>query len=249
MPQGMILVCAGADSKRAQASGLPVLHLGLGLRPDGSLYRLMLSATQNPGCYLGVCDRGMTRFCPAVCDQLLTEAERVGAAGLVVDCERSTPPIQALMQALDEVCSHKGVPLFVPLSQAKVVSRASLIVDTALSGGSLWERFGALVEQYPGRITADLRPISRDFLLPAPDSDGVPLEPQAREALRRRAGSQAFFSRELCARYFTYMDEAGNGHFVLFDDDDTLREKCGCLESLGVAPIFARYPDVCALLG
>lgn len=248
MPQEMVLVCAGADSKRAQASGLPVLHLGLGLRQDGSLYRLTLLAVQNPGCYLGVCDRGMTRFCPAACEQLLTEAQRVGAAGLVVDCERNIPPVQSFVQALDAACANKELPLFVPLSQAQAVSHASLIVDTALSGGSLWERFGRLAEQYPGRIAADLRPISRDFLLPAPDSEGTPLQAEAREALRRRAGAQTFFSRELCARYFTYMDQAGNGHFVLYDDDDTLREKCACLQSLGIAPIFARYPDVRTLL-
>ena len=35
MPQEFILVCAGKDGPRAQKSGLPRLHLSLGLRPDG----------------------------------------------------------------------------------------------------------------------------------------------------------------------------------------------------------------------
>ena len=46
----------------------------------------------------------------------------------------------------------------------------------------------------------------------------------------------------------TYMDEAENGHFVLFDDSDTMREKCRCLTDLGVHPFFARYPDVKPLI-
>ena len=44
------------------------------------------------------------------------------------------------------------------------------------------------------------------------------------------------------------MDSAANGHFVLFDDADTLREKCRCLEAVGVRQVFARYPDVRPLL-
>ena len=128
------------------------------------------------------------------------------------------------------------------------VRTAHLIADTAISGGSLLDRFQELVQCYPGRIAADLRPVSCDFTLPSPNSDGTVLHASEREALRMRTGAQTFFSRELCARYFTYMDEAENGHFVLFDDSDTMREKCRCLIDLGVHPFFARYPDVKSLI-
>lgn len=247
MEHELVLVCAGADERPAKASGLPLLHLCLGLRPNGGLQRLTLPARM-AGCYLGVCDRGMERFSPVVCEQLISEAEHMGAVGLVADCERETEPVQAFLSALDAQCAGRSLPLYVPLVQADCVQNAHLIADTAISGGSLLDRFQELVQRYPGRIAADLRPVSCDFTLPSPNSDGTVLHASEREALRMRTGAQTFFSRELCARYFTYMDEAENGHFVLFDDPDTMREKCRCLSNLGVHPFFARYPDVKSLI-
>lgn len=247
MEHELVLVCAGADERPAKASGLPLLHLCLGLRPNGSLQRLTLPG-RTTDCYLGVCDRGMERFSPPVCEQLVTEAERTDAAGLVVDCERQSAPVHSFLSALDAQCAAHHLPLYVPLGQADCVQYAHLIADTAISGGSLLDRFQELVQTYPGRIAADLRPVSCDFTLPSPDADGAVLSASAREDLRQRTQAQTFFSRELCARYFTYMDTAENGHFVLFDDADTLREKCRCLASLGVRPFFARYPDVRCLL-
>ena len=152
------------------------------------------------------------------------------------------------MKALDQQTEKHKLRLFVPLCQAQSVTHACLVASTAISGGCLQERFQELVQQYPGRVAADLRAISRDFLLPSANTEGNPLSVQAREALRDKTGAQTFFSRELCARYFTYMDENNNGHFVLFDDADTLQAKCRCLRELEVSPIFARYGDVCDFL-
>lgn len=248
MPQEFILVCAGKDEKRAQTSGLPRLHLCLGLRSDGGLRRLTLPGQAGETCYLGVCDLGMERFSVSACTQLIEEAQRLSASGLVADCERDTAPVREFLSVLDSQCTAQGLVLFVPLARADCVRDAVVIADTAISGGSLRDRFSALLSRYPGRVAADLRPVSRDFLLPAADPEGVPLSADERDALCAKTGAQTFFSRELCARYFTYMDSADNGHFVLFDDADTLREKCRCLESIGVRQVFARYPDVRSLL-
>lgn len=248
MPQELILVCAGAETARAKESGFPLLQFGLGIRPDGSLYRMMLS-DHKAGCYLGVSDRGMERFSETICTQLMAEAEKINAAGIFADSERDCTAVHDFLAAMDLLCTQRKIPLFVPYCQADCVQNAFLVVDTALSGGSLWERFQALHSQYPGRIAADLRKISRDFLLPAPDTEGERLKDDAREALCARTGAQTFFSRELCARYFTYMDAQENGHFVLFDDADTLKEKCKCLDLLGISPIFARYAEVKEIIG
>ena len=94
------------------------------------------------------------------------------------------------------------------------------------------------------RIAALLRPVSADFSLPSASPDGMTLTPEAREALRERTHAQVFFSKELCAKYFTYMDEETRGHFVLFDDESTLEEKAMLLTQLGVRRLFALWPDV-----
>lgn len=245
MVQDMILVCAGTESVRARESGLPLLQFGLRLQADGGVYRALLSGQQE---YLGVMDQGMTRFSASVCGQLLAEAERVGASSIFLDCENHTQAVDEFLQALDQQAEKHKIRLFVPLCQAQSVTHACLVAGTAISGGCLRERFQGLTQKYPGRIAADLRAISRDFLLPSANTEGTPLSVQARDALRAKIGAQTFFSRELCARYFTYMDKENNGHFVLFDDADTLQAKCRCLQELSVSPIFARYGDVCDFL-
>ncbi len=245
MVQNMILVCTGVDSVRARESGLPLLQFGLRLQADGGVHRTLLSGQQ---AYLGVLDQGMTRFSAPVCGQLLAEAERVGASGVFVDCENHTQAVDDFLRALDKQAAKRKIRLFVPLCQAESVRDAFLVAETAISGGCLQERFQGLTQKYPGRIAADLRAISRDFLLPSANTEGTPLSIEARNELRCKTGAQTFFSRELCARYFTYMDKENNGHFVLFDDADTLQAKCRCLQNLSVSPIFARYSDVCEFL-
>ena len=65
---------------------------------------------------------------------------------------------------------------------------------------------------------------------------------------RAQTGAQPFFSRELCAKYFTYMNADGQAHFVLYDDDSTLAAKLAQLAGCGVQNVFALFPDAAGLL-
>ena len=65
---------------------------------------------------------------------------------------------------------------------------------------------------------------------------------------RARTGSQTFFSRELCAKYFTYTDSENRAHFVLYDDPSTLEAKLAQLAGCGVQTVFALFPDAEMLL-
>lgn len=246
--KNLVLVCAGADSSAASSHGLPLLHLCMGVGPGGGLRRLRLPA-QAEGHYLGVSDFGIDGNIPKFCaEALIYEVKKRRMRGIFADFERDTPAVRALLGDLDGLLAAAGLPLFVPLCQAGQVERAFLVAETALSGGSLEEYLGGLLRQYPGRVAATLRPISADYRLPAESSEGAALPRAQRMALQQKYGAQSFFSRDLCAKYFTYMDEQGDGHFVLFDDDATLEAKLGRLETLGVSPVFALYPDVRALL-
>ena len=64
--------------------------------------------------------------------------------------------------------------------------------------------------------------------------------------LREETVSSVFFSQELCAKYFTYMDR-GSARFVLFDDDDTMRKKQEMLSAAGISRQFLLYPDAVSL--
>lgn len=246
--KNLILVCAGADTAAAAAHGLPLLQLCLGVGRGGAVSRLTLPAKLE-GCYLGVSDLGLEGDIPSFCaESLVHEVKMQNMCGIFADIETDSPAARALLGPLDEQMYEAGLPLFVPLGQAETVQHAMLVVETAVSGGSLDDYFDELQQKYPGRIAAALRPVSADFLLPAQDSEGAPLPETERTALQQSCGAQVFFSRELCAKYFTYMDKSQNGHFVLYDDCSTLEAKLRRLDARGVRHVFALYPDVAALL-
>lgn len=248
LKKNLTLVCAGADAVAASGYGLPLLHLCMGVGPGGGIRRLRLPA-QTQGQYLGVSDFGIEGSIPKFCaEALVFEVKKRRMRGIFADFERDTPAVHTLLRDLDALLAAAHLPLFVPVGQAAQVQHAHLVAETALSGGNLEEYLGDLLEQYPGRLAAALRPISADYRLPAQSSEGTPLSRTDRVALQQKYGAQSFFSRDLCAKYFTYMDEKGNGHFVLFDDDSTLEAKLVRLDALGIQPVFALYPDVRTLL-
>lgn len=251
LPASVILVCAGADTARAAGHGHPLLDLCFRITPDGSLGRLKLSA-HTSGNYIGIGDfpsASVTVSTKAFVDSVLYEAERLQIRGVFADLECSSPAARALCTALDDVLYAHGLPFFVPLARAGDTSHAILTVETAVSGGSLRGMIAELQNQYGrDRVAALLRPVCADFSLPAENAEGTPLTNEVREKLRERQGAQVFFSHELCAKYFTYMDADSHGHFVLFDDDSTLEEKIIQLRKQDVRYLFVLYPDAVSLL-
>ena len=244
----LVLVCAGSDAAAAITHGLPLLYLCMGVGADGRLTRLRLPIRPE-GHYLGVSDFGLTGTVSAFCaEALLDEVQKRKMRGLFADFERNNPAVHTFLHDLDERMDKIALPLFVPLAQAAHAPHARLVAEAALSGGNLDDYLGELASQYPGRLAASLRPISADYLLPSESSEGTPISAKNRQELQQKHDAQAFFSRDLCAKYFTYMDENDRGHFVLFDDATTLQAKLQHLHDLQIKPTFAMYPDAKRLL-
>ena len=249
--KNLILVCTGRDTARAARLGLPVLHLCLGVTPAGALQRLQLP-TAGAHCLLGLCDppHDLTA-CRAdrLAADLVFEAQRAGAPGVSADFEHDTPAGRRLLAAFDDALHEADIPFYVPLACGRFLSHAVLTTPTALSGGSLTAYISSLQGIYgAARIAAFLQPVSQDFALPSAAPNGKTLTAVEREGLLARTGSQAFFSRELCAKYFTYTDREGRAHFVLFDDASTLEAKLAQLAGCGVQTVFALFPDAETLL-
>ena len=249
--KNLILVCTGRDTARAAALGIPVLQLCLGISPAGALHRLQLSTAQRR-CLLGVSDPPQEiNLCSAerIAADLVFEARRTEAPGVFADFEHDTPLTRRLLAAFDKALCEADIPLYVPLACGHHLSHAIRTVSTAISGGSLTEYITSLQGIYgAAHIAAFLQPVSQDFTLPSSAPDGAPLSDAARAALLAQTGAQPFFSRELCARYFTYTDTDGQAHFVLYDDDATLSAKLAQLAGCGVQTVFALFPDAVGLL-
>ncbi len=247
----LVLVCAGRDAQSAAKHGLPVLHLCLGLTSGGALTRLQLQ-TVKTRCIIGLCDppRDLA-LCSAerVAADLVFEAKRVEALGVFADFEYDGPQVRALLSAFDTALHEAGLPFYVPLACGRNLRYAVLTTPTALSGGSLTAHVAELQSVYGReRVAAFLQPVSQDFTLPSSTPDGVILTEEERGALLMKTGSQTFFSRELCAKYFTYTGDDGQAHFVLFDDISTLEAKLVQLSGLEVGVVFALFPDAEPLL-
>ena len=244
MKTQIILVCPAARCGEAAQTGLPVLRLGLGLDCRGTLIRT-LAQTRRPGDFLGLSDFGVTEPVPAaVIRQLLDEAQ--GSGGIVADFERDHPALRAFLQNLDAACVDAGLPLFVPACRIDCAPNAWAIAPGAASGGCLRDELERGMRARHGRLAVAFEPTRRRFLLPADDPDGESLTEAELSALRQRTGAQAFFSRELCANYFTYMDGA-RGVFVLFDNPDTLQARLELIENAGVPYVFAVWEGCEAL--
>ena len=91
---------------------------------------------------------------------------------------------------------------------------------------------------------AALQRASEDFALPALNGSGRALSPGELERLRAERGQAVFFSPELCARYFTYMDGEGGAHFVLFDDAETMARKAETARRAGLGQLAAAWPEI-----
>jgi len=247
----LVLVCAGRDAVRAAQHGLPVLHLCLGLTKGGALQRLQLP-TVKTHCIIGLSDppRDLSPCSPeCAAADLVFEAKRVEALGVFADFERDDPQTRALLAAFDIALHDAGLPFYVPLACGRGLRFAVLTTPTALSGGSLSAHIAELQSVYgEDRVAAFLQPVSQDFTLPSKTPDGVFLTDEERKALLKKTGSQTFFSRELCAKYFTYTSDDGRAHFVLFDDNSTLEAKLIQLSRLRVGVVFALFPDAEPLL-
>ena len=183
--------------------------------------------------------------------------------GLLVLSDRSAPSIDrpaALAEAVLRECarrSYGGIVLdfdepsredrrrFAAPSYAGAAEHPTIIVNTAISGGSFETHIREELARYGGgrNVVFDLQRLRMDFRLPARSGQGEPLTQAALDALIREHQPAVFFSKDLFARYFTYAKN-GESHFILFDDADTLRQKLRLGRQLGVAAAFFQWPEV-----
>ena len=247
--KNLILVCTGRDTTKAASLGMPVLQLCLGISQSGALQRLKVSAVQRH-CLLGVTDPPQAiNFCSAerIAADLVFEARRTERRR-IRGFEHDTPLNRRLLAAFDEALYDADIPLYVPLECGRTLSHAILTVSTAISGGSLTEYISSLqafmaLRGLP-RFCSRFRRISPCRHPRRTAFHSVPQ--QEPRCSRRPAHSRS--SRELCAKYFTYMNADGQAHFVLYDDDSTLAAKLAQLAGCGVQNVFALFPDAAGLL-
>ena len=214
------------------------------LRADGVVPPRGALMVVGDGAYDGLGQSG------PLCQELLGECRSRGLAGAVLDFDRRLPPLEAACARLDDLFSRRGLALYVPEGYASAAPHGRVMIPSALSGGSLELRLEEAGERFgPDRVVLALELRREDFPLPSPTGGGKPLSREELEALKRRLSPSVFFSRELCARYFTYMDREGSPHFVLFDDGDTLAQKVEVARRAGIHTFLAPWSQAAPFAG
>ncbi len=182
-----------------------------------------------------------------LCRELLYLCTQRRFSGVVLDFEQPyRNDLSILCRQLERILLSSGYRLLVPEAYATATSRATILLCTAISGGSLEERLSEAAAQFtPQRLALDLQRLAMEFPLPCPSGNGTPLSLD--ELRQRMAGRPVFFSSELCARYFT-RTQNGVTTFTLFDDGDTMARKLTLAQNAGIEEALIMLPEAEDLL-
>ena len=155
------------------------------------------------------------------------------------------PPLEETVAQLGKECKRRNWALLVPEHYASCSPHTQVMISSALSGGSLELRLEEAQQRFGReRVVLALQRTAEDFFLPSPTGSGRPLTQQQLHQLMEERSPSVFFSRELCARYFTYMSRDSGAHFVLFDDAQTMAKKVEIARQLSIPTILGAWSDL-----
>lgn len=240
----IILVSSASQSAAAAQTGKPLLRFGLALDASGVLQRT-IAHTRSADDILCLSDFGVSApISRDTVQRLLQEAAYCG--GIFADFERNSIYLDDFLKELDTACRAASLSLFVPYTKISCAPNAFAVVPGAASGGSLQEELEQGMQKHHGRIAVSFQALRRRFILPSADPNGEELTQEELSTALKKSGAHSFFSQELCANYFTYM-EGSSGVFVLYDTDESLQMRLQLIRDIGVPYIFAEWPDCEAL--
>ena len=243
----LILTAPPDRARQAAAFGLPVGHMAYRVGPRGHLHRANMPISLRGGLMVadstGFDGQGEPQV---LCQEVIRECGARGFDGVMLDFEgRPVPWLQQFTTRLGELLGRRGWPLYVNEAYGDCTPYARVVIPSALSGGALSKRLEEAVERWGrGRVTLGIQRSAEDFPLPAPGGSGTPLtREQLHQCMDEREPS-VFFSSELCAHYFTYMDKKGGAHFVIFDDAGSIRKKLHMARTMGLPAAILAWPEV-----
>lgn len=220
-------------------------------RPVRAFYRLgtrLLSAAGSTAVQGGLMLVGDSRECGAadvLARDIMQECLRRDYDGVVLDLSHGGTERGTLTARLGQLCGQYQRRLFVPEPYAPYAAHATVLLNTAVSGGTLKSRLEDGIRRFgAGRIALDLERLRLDITLPHSANRRRPLT--AAELRRLREGKTVYYSDQLYARYFTYRS-GGENHYVVFDDAQTLRAKATLAENHGIREGFFMLPEIADL--
>ena len=215
-------------------------HAAYQIGQDNHLHRRTVSRQTQNG-LMALCDLNPPpiREQASLCREILRECSNRGFEGVAADLGQNTTPDRiAFLEELAPLLHRNSKKLFVSAAYGRHIPTAYVLINTALSGGTLRTMLSDACHTFGRqRVVLDIERVRMDFLLPSPSGEGTPLDAAEFNALCASLSPSIFFSHELCAKYFTYHKD-GRSHFVLFDDADTIRFKLKLGKSMDLRYAF-----------
>ena len=246
----LYLTVTPGDLPGAGGFGVRMAHVAYRIGPGSVLLRQnLLLRTQGGLLTLSDVDAPAIGRPEQLARQIWQECGLRGYSGVLADFESAPADDRtALLVRLRAILQANRRRLYVPEVYGPRVPGATVVICTALSGGSFRQRLQEAADRWgAGHVALDVQRLIMDFPLPSPTGEGTPLTAPELEKLREELKPSAFYSRELCARYFTYTQN-GKSHFVVFDDADTMRKKIQTGSAMDFPAAFLTYPEVKDLL-
>lgn len=247
MPKNMpiFIVAAGPDIGAASSLKMNCVYLVYTIGPGGALVRSDLPGNARGG-LMGLSDHNappLDNIDPQrLCKEIVGECSRRSYAGVLLDFEQ--PASAPLAAALSQQFMQRGVPHYVPLELANAAPGARVLVPSAISGGSFQQMLADFCRRFePNRLALDVVRVCSQYAMPSYDPDGKALTAQEFHQILEQQQPNCFFSRELCAKYFTYHTPDGATNFVLFDDVASTSEKINVAARMGFCGAFVLYRD------
>ena len=254
LPEDFTLYLMASPDQAAQVGAfpLPVAHMAYRIGSGPHLFGSRHHVACRGGVMVLECRGFDGRGTPEeLCREIVQECSGRGFSGVFCDFEGPFYPVLARsVERLAPVFAQRGWQLYLTEEYAAHAPKtASVVIPTALSGGSLSQRLTEASEQFGvERIALGLERVAVDFTLPASDGDGTPLSRQDLAELLQKRSPSVYFSAELCAHYFTYMIRGQEAHFILYDDASSLLRKIRLAAGLGIRRGFLPYAQVDDLL-
>ncbi|MCI2105193.1 MAG: hypothetical protein LKK00_00520 [Intestinimonas sp.] len=244
----LIFAVSPSDETSARGTGRKLAHMAYRVGAGARLLRAG-SPGRNGLLFLNDGDFDGRGDPTALSREIIRECAARSYNGAVFDFSRRVPTLSRAVNLLSGAFRERGWSLYVTEPYAREAAGAKVLIPTAVSGGSLHQRFTEAVEQYGAeRVAVAAERVAEDFSLPAPNGQGTAMTQEQLRARMEQRSPSVFFSDMLCAHYFTYMDRKTGAHFILFDTADSLKKKIQVAREVGISDVMLPYPEVADLL-
>lgn len=244
----LIAACPPEYIRPASSKGLHCAHMCYKICRDGRLY-IMENADPRGGIMAIDCHEPCDRHTHhSLSESIIRECEKRSFSGIFLDIPERIPVLSELASVICDTAAKIGICVFIPFCAADSRRGAKVVISSAVSAGTYEGLLSSAINKFGAdNLAIEIQLIRAEFALPDRSGKGRELTQRELKNLHTSYGRNAFFSKELCAYYFTYTRN-GKAHFVLYENSRSIKQKLSIAEKMGITTAFAYYPDFTGIL-